>query len=187
MAKISKLEVHNTFSGSIVLQYEDGRVIKYDETNKEFTDEMFDLIGIYYSEAMETLRKLYKKSISNPQYFRYRVVSRFLRCNMGGYDDKLDFDAEDRMNLEIVPCPLRKECEHEGIICQPKLKHPLSRQQYTIMGMIYNNIPIKDIAHRLSIAETTCKTHKQSAMKRLGCNSLQDFMHHARTNKLFGE
>ncbi len=185
MHKIQKMEVHTTFLGDIILQDIGGSIVVYDETNKEFTDKLYDLIAFRYPDAMKALHLLYKKSKLNLPLFRYKVVSRFLRCNLGGYDNKPDFDSDGTINLEFVPCPLRKECEYENIICRPLPQHPLSPREFEVMKHFYNRAPIKEIAATLSISENTCNTHKQNAMRKLDCHSMPDFMRYAETNNLF--
>jgi DNA-binding CsgD family transcriptional regulator len=185
MYKITQLEVHTTFLGDIILQGMDGNIVVYDETKKEFTDKMYDLIAFRYPDAMKALHVLYRKSKPNFPLFRYKIVSRFLRCNLGGYDNELDFEPDGTINLESVPCPLRKECEHENVICRPQSQHPLSPREFEVMQYLHGGDSFELIAERLYISVDTCRTHKQNAMRKLKCHSMPEFMRYAKDNNLF--
>ena len=179
------MEVHSTFVGDIIIQATDKECVVYTETNREFTNDVYDIIESRFPEAMKALDRLYKKSKPNLPHFRYKIVSRFLRCNLGGYDNKLDFESDGTVNLELVSCPLRGECEHENIICRPKAHNPMSQREFEVMRYIYSGYGILHIANELNISEHTCKTHKQNAMKKLDCHSIQDFMRYAEVNNIF--
>lgn len=186
MAKIGEIEIHSTFKGDIIIQRPDGSVAVYDEkSDKDFTDELYDIIASRYPDAMKTLYDLYKRSKANFPHFKYKIVSRFLRCNLGGYDNKMDFESNGKINLELVPCPLRGECEHEKVICRPMPRHTLSVREYEVMSLIYKGLTIKDIAHALCIAESTCKTHKRNAMDKTGNHTEADFIRYADDIGLF--
>lgn len=180
-----KLEVHTSSKGHVFLQNTDGNVSVYDEASQKFTDEIYDLIASEYPDALTALSGLYKKSKPNFPHFKYKVVSRFLRCNMGGYDDKLDLDSNGIINLELVTCPLRGECEYENIICKPRRKHLLSPREYDVMKLFCEGKTAKEIAAILYIAEHTCNKHKQNAKKKAGSSSMADFMHYAESHHLF--
>lgn len=180
-----KLEVHTSSQGHVFLQSTDGNISVYDESKQKFTDEIYDLIASEYPNALAALHGLYKKHRPNFSYFKYKVVSRFLRCNMGGYDDKLDFDSNNVINLEMVPCPLRGECDYENTICKPRRKHLLSPREYDVMKLFYVGKTVKEIAATIHIAENTCNTHKHNAMKKANCHSMTDFMRYAESYHLF--
>jgi DNA-binding CsgD family transcriptional regulator len=185
MKKNRKLEVQSTFAGNIMLQDTDGNIVMYDETHKDLTDDIYDLIASHYPSALKALQLLYKGSRPNAPFFRYKVVSRFLKCNLGVYDTNWDIEPDGAINLEFVSCPLRGECVHENVICRPQLHNPLSRMEFKVMKHLYYGKSLKEIAEILSIAENTCKSHKYSAMRKVNCGRFPDFVRYAGDNNLF--
>lgn len=79
------------------------------EQDYEFVTLIANLIEKFYPKAYIALASEYAKSKANLPLFRYRIVSRFCRCNFGNIDNIIDIDAS-TFHFEHVLCPLRGEC-----------------------------------------------------------------------------
>lgn len=185
MVKIREIEIHSTFKGDIMIQRSDGTIVVFDEKNSDFTNELYAFIARHFPGAMKALLQSYKRHRPNLPLFKYKVVSRFLRCNLGGHDNMLDFESDGQINLEFVPCPLRGECEHENVICRPKSDHPLTPMEFKVMRGFYDKKSVKEIADLLGMAENTCKKHKQNALNKTECGNLVEFIRYADSHNLF--
>lgn len=77
------------------------------EQDYEFVTLIANLIEKFYPKAYIALASEYAKSKANLPLFRYRIVSRFCRCNFGNIDNIIDIDAS-TFHFEHVLCPLRE-------------------------------------------------------------------------------
>lgn len=169
---LSKIEFYNCPDGSIAVKPLGEAMFIYDESRKDITEEMIVIIKDLYPEAFDTLSKVYSKSSMNRDFFQYRIVHRFIRCNFGEYDSlSLDIDKVGTFHFEDVRCPLKGECVYEGLICKPKLKSDLTPRELEVAEMIAEGMSRREIADELQISPFTVVRHINNIKMRLKLKS----------------
>lgn len=179
------IEFYGTPDGSVMIQQDDRPLEIYDQSKKEFTSLMIDQISTFYPEAFRALSEHYKASSKNPEYYQFLMVHRFIRCNFKEFDNQQDVDHHGVFRFEFVSCPLRGECKHCGVICQPKFNSSLSDREKEVMQMYYESYKPEEIAERLFISPATVLKHKRNSLEKLGLHKLSEFIFYASRNKLF--
>lgn len=156
------------------------------ENDTELIGMMLNKIMQLYPEAYKALSNEYKKSAFNVPYYQYLMVKRFCKCNFGSLDNtKADIDLKGNFNFECVACPLRGECIHEGVICNPKLNTKLSDAENRVMKLLYEGKTPTETASILYLSPDTVKSHYKSVYRKLGLGSLAEFIKYADINHLF--
>lgn len=173
------------FEDEVWCRMADGSTSKVTEKDVELARVVDDMISTFYPEAYKMLKEMYKSSSSNILYHRFRIVSRFIRCNLSNLDHVPDISADGSLNLESVPCPLRGECRYDGIICRPSFDHSMSPAELRIMEPLYHGSSEQEIADSQCLSILTVRTHIRNALRRLDLHSRADFMRYAAQNKLF--
>lgn len=115
-------------------------------------------------------------SAANKRFFEYRMVDRFIRCNFGEADF-LYPDVEDGMfHLEEVKCPLRGICKDEGVICKPKFKPAVTREERRVAALYSKGLTADEIAVVLRKSVKTIKNQLNNARKRLCLDRTRDLI-----------
>lgn len=153
--------------------------------DSEFIEKMDGMISEFYPEADKALCENYKPSRSNPSYFRFLKVRRFIKCNFGQLDNVMDIDHMGRMNFEFVSCPMRGECKYDGIICNPKFNSNLSCRELEVMRMSFDGHTDDEISSALFISLNTVNNHRKNSFKKLGLHSMAEFIRYANDRNLF--
>lgn len=168
--------------------FPDGRNEKVTEHNNELVKSVLDKIRELYPDAYSDLMKWYRKSSQNVPYFQFLMVNRFCKCNFGNLDNtSKDIDRKGCFNFERVPCPMRGECSHENIICNPKFNSRISDAEMRVMKMIYDGCNNEEIADKLYLSPHTVKNHIKSVYIKLGIHEKSEFIQYAHKNNLFKE
>ena len=166
-----KIEFFIFPNGEVWYTHPDNEVSRYEPTNKELTDYIFGLITDLYPDALKALSKEYESSKLNILYFKYRIVSRFVRCNFAEHDSlKWDIEEDGHLSIEEVRCPLRGECKFEGIVCKPKIKTKLSDRELEVARLISKGYERISIAEELKISPYTVNRHIANIKARLSIN-----------------
>lgn len=169
----------------VLVRFSDGRTSRVTESDVDVVREMDEMISTFYPEAYAALTDLYKASSANIHYYRFRIVARFVRCNLANLDHVPDITADCRMNLESVPCPMRGECRWDGIICRPSFAHRMTACELRVMERLYHGRSESEIADDLCLSVHTIHNHIRNALFRLGLHSRSEFMKYAAQNDLF--
>ena len=152
---------------------------------------MLEKIRSRYPGAYSALETIYQSSSLNKQYFQYLLMRRFCKCNFCKLDtteyDIEDVDAEGKFNLEKVECPMRGECQYEGVICMPKFNSKLSAAELRVMEQLYRGKSEQDAAKALFLSPNTIHQHIKSVYVKLGIHRLADFIQYANNNNLFNK
>lgn len=121
---------------------------------------------------------VYCKSERNLPYYRFKVVSRFIRCNMGNLDTQEVDVSDNTMHLEEVSCPLRGsgDCFFENIVCKPKSTLPLTPQQRRVYKLYADGLNTVEIAEAMCLAIATIERHRKDIQQRLSLHSLSDMI-----------
>lgn len=165
---LEKIEFYNCPDGSVIVKPFDKPMFVYEQSCRKITEEMLIVIRDLYPAAFSALAELYSKSERNRDYYEYRIVHRFIRCNFGEYD-ALTFDISQTgdFNFEDVRCPMRGECLFEGVICKPTLKTELTPRETEVAKMLSSGLSVQDISENLQISILTVRNHVQHIKARL--------------------
>ena len=157
MAQLSNLEFFTDPFGNVQISSAEG-VKTYQVEDFQFSTAFAQRIEDEYPEAYKALTELYSKSVANVPYFRWLLVSRFIRCNFGVYDAKRDIDGQGRMILEDVSCPMRSECKYDNVICRAKYNNKLTARQTEVMKLYCQGYDYEEISQITGIKENTIRS-----------------------------
>ena len=143
------------------------------------------MMELDYPEALKALQCEYKKSANYRSYYEYRIVNRFLRCNCGEIDNKLDIDADGGFHFEYVACPLRGDCSLENVVCTPKYNTNISDSEMRVMELLFLKKSREEIAEQLYLSLHTVNNHIRHVLKRLNLRKEAEFIDYAHNNNLF--
>ena len=174
-----------TYDNEVMIRTADGTVRTLTPTDYDLVGSMCEYIATFYPKAYSALCEEYKQSALNQSYFRFRIVSRFVRCNFGGLDDVPDISSSMRCNFEYVPCPLRGECHLDQIVCHPEFDHRISQAEMQVLRLVYEGLTETEIGERLRLSPHTIHTHVRNAYARLDLHSKAEFVRYAADNNLF--
>lgn len=182
---ISNIEFYNTPEGDVMVKPigEAARVLH--ESDRDFISALLAVIRDRYPKSHKALMDLYSKRTMNKTYFEFSVVSRFIRCNFGEYDQfHCDIDSCGRFVFEEVRCPLRGECSLEGVVCKPELETHLSDREMEVFRLIAANMKAEEIADRLSLSKFTIDRHRENIKARLGLHDVPELISYWYANHL---
>lgn len=165
---LEKIEFYNCPDGSINVKPFDKPMFVFEQNCRKVTEEMLILIRDLYPAAFTALSELYSKSERNREYFEFRIVHRFIRCNFGEYDAlSYDINQVGEFNFEDVRCPMRGECIFEGVICKPTLQTELSPRESEVASLLAAGLSPLEIGEELQISVLTVRNHIQHIKARL--------------------
>lgn len=157
---LDRTEFYNCPDGSISVKPFGGAMYTLDISCRNIIEEMIVIIRDFYPAAFKALSELYSKSERNRDFYEYKIVHRFIRCNFGEYDAlTFDIGADGGFNVEDVKCPLRGECLFEGCICKPQLQTKLSDREREVAIRLAKGMTRQEIADDLSISVYTVTRH----------------------------
>lgn len=174
-----------TFEGEVWYRLPDKTFNKLRETDSDILDELIEHISTFYPKAYEALSAEYKGCALNRLYYRFRIATRFIRCNFAPLDNIPDFSEDCHCSFEFVPCPLRGECRYERVICRPEFDHKLSSAEMPVMRLWFDGLSIDDIAGQLCLSPHTIHNHIRHAYQRLDIHSRAEFVRYASQTNLF--
>ena len=178
-----------TFENELWAKYSDGRNEIVDESKTELVHYILNNVRECYPEAYSALERWYSNSSLNIKYYQYLMARRFIMCNFAQLDStKIDVEnvtAAGKFNFEKVGCPLRGECQYEGLVCCPKFNNKLSPAEYRVMEMVYKGRTKAEIATTLYNSPETIKNHIKSAYLKLGVHEKAEFIRYANEHNLF--
>ncbi|MCM1310858.1 MAG: helix-turn-helix transcriptional regulator [Bacteroides sp.] len=192
MLKIDKNDLNGSLTDIEFFAFEgevwfnkNGEHIQLAEKHTELVNSMIELISTFYPKAYDALCKHYESCARNKWYYRFRIVSRFIKCNFAQLDDIYDIDADGRCHFEYVSCPLRGECLFDRIVCRPEFDHKLSASELPVMRLWYQGASIDEIASCVFLSPHTVRNHIRHAYARTGTHSRGEFAKYAAQNNLF--
>lgn len=162
-----------------------------DESKTELIKYMLEKIRSRYPEAYTALENIYQSSALNKRYYQYLLMRRFCKCNFCRLDatnfDVENVDSDGKFNFEKVECPMRGECQYEGVICMPKFSSKLSAAELRVMEQMYKGKTEQETAKQLFLSQNTVHQHVKSVYVKLGIHRLADFIQYANNNNLFNK
>lgn len=181
---LSKIEFYNGPDGSVNVKPFEEPMYVYDMGCKHITEELIVLIRDLYPSAFKALSEIYAKSERNKDYFEYKIVHRFIRCNFGEYDAlSYDVSATGSLNIEHVRCPLRGECLHEGVICKPVLQSTLTPREEEVAALIASGMSRQEVADEMAISVYTVNRHIANIKSRLHLHHTNQIISHFNGNR----
>jgi DNA-binding CsgD family transcriptional regulator len=175
MRRFVNIEFFTDPEGRVMIS-DEGGVRSFREEDRELAAMLYARIEDDYPEAFKALGKVYSKSSANVPYYRYLVVSRFLRCNFGVFDRRTDIGVDGMFKLEEVSCPIRCECQWANVICNARRDNKLTERQREVMKRYCEGYTEEQIAEDLFISGETVKTTKRNAFRKVGAHTLAEFM-----------
>ncbi|OFY43961.1 MAG: hypothetical protein A2X18_07475 [Bacteroidetes bacterium GWF2_40_14] len=163
----------------------DGTCSKLQENNREEVKYLLDKIENFYPEAFAALSNHYAGCKHNLSYHQFLIVQRFIKCNFGNIDNIKDIDCNGEFHFEHVSCPLRGEDLLENIVCHPKFSSKISPAEMRVLKLVYEGIPVNQIAESLYLSPFTVTNHIKNAYRRIGIHKEADFIKYANNHNLF--
>ncbi len=174
---LERIEFYNCPDGSINIKPFEKPMFVYDQSCRSITEEMIVMIRDLYPGAFAALSELYSKSERNKDFFEYKIVHRFIRCNFGEYD-ALNYDINNvgHFNVEDVKCPLRGECLFEGVICKPQLQTKLTARELEVAKLLAQGFSRQEVADELTISIYTVSRHIANIKARMHFRNIQQII-----------
>lgn len=174
MDQLANIEFFKTPDGDVMYKRQGEGVRLLDEHDREMVSALLSLIRTRYPEAFAALSDVYSRSERNRAWYEFRMVSRFIRCNLGDYDTQsIDIDGDGLLHMEQMKCPLMgaDDCQYECIICHPKLSTGLTTRELELLPLLADGLQSHEIAERLFISKNTVDRHRQNILAKLGKRS----------------
>lgn len=170
---MKNIEFFNGNDGS-VYAITDLEVKRLDVSDCGLIGELFDAIKRCYEDAWNSLCDEYDAARRNLPFFKFCVVRRFLKCNMGECDRlEWDVDQDGRLHLEMVRCPLRGECRLEGTVCKPKPSTGLSGRETEVLALLSTGKSNQDVSDELCISVHTVRVHVAHILQKLQMKTIR--------------
>lgn len=177
MSDLCNIEFFKTPDGDVMYKRHGEGVRELAERDRDAVTSLLSLIRVRYPDAFKALSDLYSKSERNRPWYEFRMVSRFVRCNLGDYDTQsIDIDADGILHMEQMKCPLMgaDDCPFEGIICQPKLSTGLTSREMELLPLFAEGLQSHEIAERMCISRVTVDHHRHNILTKLGKRSVTE-------------
>ena len=174
---LTNIEFYIGPDGSVNIKPLNEPMYVYELGCRNITNEMIVLIRDLYPKAFAALSKIYSSTERNKDLYEYKIVHRFIRCNLGEYDAlSFDINHKGNLNLEMVKCPLRGECLHECVICRPELNRILSDREQEVAELLGKGYSRQEVADELYISVYTVSRHIDNIKRRLGVKSTAEIV-----------
>jgi len=83
-----------------------------------------------------------------------------------------------------VKCPLRGECQLEGVVCKPQLDTSLSDREMEVFRLIVDNMQADEIAAELNLSPCTINRHRENIKAKLKLRSVAELVNYWHENNL---
>ncbi len=185
VADIRNIEFYNTPEGDVMMKEFGQPAVVLKDSDRPTIEYMRSVIRARYPKAHARLMQLYSASTMNRWHYEFRVVHRFIRCNFGEYDQyNLDINKDGLFVFEEVKCPLRGECEHEGVICRPELNTTLTDREMEVFRLIASNCQTDDIAAELHISPCTVNRHRENIKAKIRVRNVAEMVSYWHQNQM---
>lgn len=146
------------------------------QEDREIVEFVLENLRKFFPDAMNALDEICAGSALNKRYFDYRRVDLFIRCNFSEHDT-LKFDIEQGLlHFEDVKCSQRGICKYEGIICKPKFRLQLPKEEGRVAVLYSRGLSVEEIAGKLKKSVKTVKNQLGRVTKRLRLNRTKDLI-----------
>lgn len=178
---LSNIEFYNTPDGTIMVKAYEQPVRALVSSDRGLIQAMLSVIRELYPDAFSKLAELYSRHERNHILYEFNIVSRFIRCNFGEYDQyNYDIDHTGTFHFEEVRCPLRGtiDCAYEGCICKPILNTNLTEREKEVLSLIGQGLQSKDVANELHISITTVHRHRENIKAKLKLKTVGELVNY---------
>ncbi len=146
------------------------------QKDRDIIEFVLGVLGEYFPESLKALNELCAESRANKWFYDFRRVDIFIRCNFAEHDT-LSFDVEHGvLHFEDVKCPRRGICKLEGIVCKPKFRTKVPREEGKVAMLYSRGLTADEIAGVLRKSIKTVKNQLDNVRKRLHLNSTRDLI-----------
>lgn len=153
-----------------------GQERKLAQGDREIIEFVLDTLGRYFPEALAALNEECVASEANNRYFDFRRVDLFIRCNFAEHDT-LHFDIwRGLLHFEDVRCPRRGICKYEGVICKPRFRMQVPKEEGKVAVLYSRGLTADEIAGVLSKSIKTVKNQLESVRKCLHLDRTRDLI-----------
>lgn len=182
---LNNIEFYSTPEGDVMVKPVGAAAYQLTENDRDFIEQFLAIMRDRYPEAHKKLMEVYSRNSMNRWHYEFRVVTRFIRCNFGEYDQyNHDINASGVWKFEEVRCPLRGECTCENIICRPKLNRNLTDREMEVYRLIVDNLQADEIAEKLCLSPNTVNRHRENIKAKLGCRNVGELVNFWHQNGL---
>ena len=148
----------------------------FQQSDRDIIDFVLDSLRRFFPEALSALSEECSASAANKRYYDFRRVELFIRCNFAEHDT-LNFDIQrGLLHFEDVKCPRRGICKHEGIICKPRFRMQVPKEEGKVAVLYSRGLTAGEIARVLSKSIKTVKNQLESVRKRLHLDRTRDLI-----------
>lgn len=154
----------------------DGKEKVFSQDDREIIEFVLDTLKRFFPETLQALNEECAASVANRRYFDFRRVDLFVRCNFSEHD-VLSFDIDGGLlHFEDVKCPRRGICKHEGVICKPRFRMTVPKEEGKVAALYSRGLTADEIAQVLRKSIKTVKNQLESARKRLNLDRTRDLI-----------
>ena len=170
---LENVEFYNTPEGDMMVKRAGKPVEQLVQSDRSLVQEVLAMVRDLYPDAFRRLSELYTRYERNRVHYEFMMVSRFIRCNFGEYDqNRYDVDACGVLRFEEVRCPLRGECRDERVVCKPRLDTRLTPREEEVLELVGRGMQASGIADELGISIATVNRHRENLKAKLGLRSV---------------
>ena len=182
---LSEVEFYNSPEGDVMVKRAGKPVVQLVQNDRALIQEVLAMVRDLYPEAFKRLSELYTRYERNRIYYEFMMVSRFIRCNFGEYDqNRYDMDADGCLKFEEVRCPLRGECREECVVCKPKLDTKLTARETEVFERIGRGLQASEIADELCISIATVNRHRENIKAKIKVHNVSEMISYWHRNQM---
>lgn len=178
--ELKNIECSAIPSGEVEIRESGKDVYVLRESHRDFITLFLEVISDRYPAATANLKRRYKACEANKRYYEFQIVRGFIKCNMGGYDNRMDIDNNGNFHFEFMQCPLAGECKEWRETCFPKENLMISEAENRVLKLIAEGRTVSEIAVLLCISRFTVEKHTNNMLRKLSVHnnaSLVDYYH----------
>ena len=174
---LRNIEFFKTPDGEVLYRQHGESVKILSEHDREMVCDLLSLIRDRYPDALSSLSDIYSRSSMNRPWYEFKMVSRFIRCNLGDHDTQtIDIDDAGVVHFEQMKCPLMGsgDCQYENVICKPKLNTGLTAREMELVPMLADGMQAHEIATKMFLSKATVDNHRRNILAKLGLHSVTE-------------
>ncbi len=162
----------------------DFKELKPDDT--EIIELVLGISRVFYPKQYIAVAEEYSPSKSSKRYYGFLRAKRIINCCFGENNGVVNIETENTtVRIDNVKCPTKPECPFYGIICQPVFHSKLSSREIQVMHLYFKHFSTESIAEQLFISTHTVNNHRKNSLKKLGLNSLEEFIDYAHRHQIY--
>lgn len=146
------------------------------QSDRDIVEFVLKQLQVFFPEALQALSERFAGSKRNKYYYDFARVDFFIRCNFSEHDT-LSFDIQDgALHFEDVKCPMKGICKYEGVVCKPKFRVPMTKEESRAAVLYSKGMTAGEIAKTLKKSVKTVKNQLLNLRKKLHLNGTRDLI-----------